>query len=1565
MFSRQPQTKPGHDSGVARLSATAVQSFLTAMVISMLFAGSSVLTAQGPPAPPPAAPVGLTCEGSGPLVADVAMNWTNTEVYDQIAVRRDAILLTIISGSATSYLDVDSPASFHVYSVHGMRVGAAGSVEGGGSTCTIQLFPPPLEPDLQPPGPLHQMPVILPGNLFEFVADLDAAILLGKALFWDMQAGSDGVQSCATCHYHAGADHRKTQQLNGGPNGTLEIAPLNSMVSAQDFPFHNLSNPENADSGVISSSNDVFGSEGILATDLVSIIEGSDQENTTPHPFPDFTVTNSDGSSAQVRTTTGRNAPTVINAIHYVEAFWDGRASFWFNGRDNWGARNPDATVLKVQPDGSVAETSILIDYAALASQAVGPIVSSGEMSAHGRNLFQVGKKMLSLDQPLAGQQVHASDSVLGPYRDNVDGRGLTLAYSDMISAAFVNDWHASDQLFDETGAPLIDGTTGLPRTGLPANIDEYTMKEANFSLFWGLAIMLYESTLRSDDSPFDRFRRAQLDATDPLGDIDAMTPEQRQGMVVMTQANCMFCHTTALFSSATSSKISTVLEQEFSAVEGLLERMPMQDFQLSIYDGGFYNLGVTLTADDIGRGGTDPFGHGLSMAAGFQEIHATSPIDPNYNNFLPFAAGTIVLDPSPQPWEDIATAGTFKTPTLRNTELTGPYFHNGSYSTLAQVIDFYARGGNFTEQNLTTLAPEMFPMPLFIGQLDRKSQMVAFLESLTDERVRWERAPFDHPELMIPIGAETEANGDLILDASGNAIDKFKVIPAVGAEGRMVETDAAGRPLEALTAFLMPTAVNDLQCTSVATTADLTWSTPATITALSSIRIFKDGVEIATTSGLQTAYTDVGVIPGERLYQVFGQDAHLGLGADCTAYIAPPAPTSMASLASGPMLTLSWANGWVYDGLDLYRDGVLLAENLAGPSTLYLDTNVSAGTHTYQLVGKLITSTPGVFIESETATLVAERSPLAPELLGCSTPGGTVAQIDWTNTEVYSDLVITRNGLDIATVTGDSTSYSDQTSPAGVATYSVRAVADGLPSSGVECSVQRAPLAVTNLLCDNSGGNGVLTWTNPEPWDEAHLLLDGSIIAVLSSNETEYTDFLLPSAGAGIHSYSLRTFVEGLNGELTSCSLIVAPSQVVLFNCSDTGQGVLLTWTNMSSYDTLAITREGAPLVTLPGQTSSYMDLTTPSGQVAYTIVATVAGSESGPDTCSLEMAPAGVIGLTCSTIASGVSLDWTNAEFYDELDIRRGGVLMATVPGTLTSFTDTAALGGASQYTVTPRFESVDGPSSEICLGYYQPNPVIALQVQVNDPCTGSSNISWLNTSLYDWIRVELNGVPAMTLPGIMSSLNLTLAVGTVHSIAVISITDDMESTPVLVTAEIPADDALAPSDVTASVEPDNCEASVSWVSNGSYSEVQILVDGVQVATATPQDSTIVVPLPGSGSFTIQVDATSACGLSLSGSQATATCAPRFMRGDHNGDGALDISDPLGVLGYIFSNAPVNCLDASDANDDGGVDVSDAVRLLLHLFGGSGPLPAPHGFCASDPTADALDCSLEQGCP
>src|SRR4051794_15865512 len=70
--------------------------------------------------------------------------------------------------------------------------------------------------DPPPPPSLKTVTVPEPANLSDFIRDKKAAIALGKALFWDMQVGSDGVVACASCHFHAGADNRSVNQLNPG-----------------------------------------------------------------------------------------------------------------------------------------------------------------------------------------------------------------------------------------------------------------------------------------------------------------------------------------------------------------------------------------------------------------------------------------------------------------------------------------------------------------------------------------------------------------------------------------------------------------------------------------------------------------------------------------------------------------------------------------------------------------------------------------------------------------------------------------------------------------------------------------------------------------------------------------------------------------------------------------------------------------------------------------------------------------------------------------------------------------------------------------------------------------------------------------------------------------------------------------------------------------------------------------------------------------------------------------------------------------------------------------------------
>lgn len=87
---------------------------------------------------------------------------------------------------------------------------------------------------------------------------------------------------------------------------------------------------------------------------------------------------------------------------------------------------------------------------------------------------------------------------------------------------------------------------------------------------------------------------------------------------------------------------------------------------------------------------------------------------------------------------------GQFKTPTLRNVELRGEYFHNGRFGTLAEVVAFYNRGGDFDAPNKN---PNVRPLGLNAGQ---QADLVAFLSApLTDPRVESETAPFDRPDMF------------------------------------------------------------------------------------------------------------------------------------------------------------------------------------------------------------------------------------------------------------------------------------------------------------------------------------------------------------------------------------------------------------------------------------------------------------------------------------------------------------------------------------------------------------------------------------------------------------------------------------------------------------------------------------------------------------------------------------------------------------------------------------------------------------------------------------------------
>jgi cytochrome c peroxidase len=75
---------------------------------------------------------------------------------------------------------------------------------------------------------------------------------------------------------------------------------------------------------------------------------------------------------------------------------------------------------------------------------------------------------------------------------------------------------------------------------------------------------------------------------------------------------------------------------------------------------------------------------------------------------------------------------GRFKTPSLRNVAVTGPYMHDGRFRTLEEVVDFYATGVHTKAATLDVHMQPWVDGEVFLTTQDR-ADLVAFLHTLTD----------------------------------------------------------------------------------------------------------------------------------------------------------------------------------------------------------------------------------------------------------------------------------------------------------------------------------------------------------------------------------------------------------------------------------------------------------------------------------------------------------------------------------------------------------------------------------------------------------------------------------------------------------------------------------------------------------------------------------------------------------------------------------------------------------------------------------------------------------------
>jgi cytochrome c peroxidase len=610
-----------------------------------------------------------------------------------------------------------------------------------------------------PPASAELKPII--PDLTGIVKDKNWALVLGKALFHDMQAGSKG-QACYSCHFVAGADTRIKNALSPGFNDvtfgplgdatfgsvrsdTVAVAPgympsgakadSNYTLKAADFPLNRLADELDRNSAVVSTTNDRVSSSGSFDSDYERIFRFFWLTDICEQPSNAIFH----AGKYAARQVEPRNTPTTINAALNHRNFWDGRANNMFNGVGPFGMRDilgDPKNRLIVLNNGKPELGWLQLENASTASQAVGPPLSAKEMSCDGRKFADVGRKLL-LRQPLEVQKVAATDSILGPYRNKV-GLGLGLdrkyTYATLIKNAFDPKWWSAP------GKYTIDTSGSAPKLK-PDLLKGYTQMETNFSMFWGISIMLYEATLISDQSEFDTLVAngdlvivplfgciAPKNNVDPLllhgcnlvNNLNPnlspifgfpIPPVQRPdslGGGFVNAGSCSICHTMTPTNS-TFTEVAQTVDVPFAPTAIVF---PNAAFLTALSQGGvpnprdidgrdfgFANLGIRPVVEDLGLGGADPYGNPLSYLSQIKDgkiidswltkdvIDSITVNPPLGGPFIPGPSGT-----------KLENYGAFKVPTWRNIALTPPYFMAGHYSDLRQMLAVYNRGGNRRE---------------------------------------------------------------------------------------------------------------------------------------------------------------------------------------------------------------------------------------------------------------------------------------------------------------------------------------------------------------------------------------------------------------------------------------------------------------------------------------------------------------------------------------------------------------------------------------------------------------------------------------------------------------------------------------------------------------------------------------------------------------------------------------------------------------------------------------------------------------------------------------------------
>jgi cytochrome c peroxidase len=315
-----------------------------------------------------------------------------------------------------------------------------------------------------------------------------------------------------------------------------------------------------------------------------------------------------------------------------------------------------------------------------------------------GRQLFF--DPLLSADSSVSCATCH------DPHRGFTDGRKTAVGIANrqgarntptILNAMFNSTmfWDGrADSLEQQAILPLVnpDEMGNSSHEQVVRRIAGVTAYAEQFQMVFGKAVTIdsvakaiaaYERTLVSGNAPLDRFL---------AGDRNAMSePAQRGFNLFRTKARCTVCH-------------------------NLNTSFPF------LTDGNYRNTGVAANFagfDALSRLATPTGSH-----AGAPADRGTSPRMTLEKQEGAAELGRFMVS------DNALDVGAFRTPSLRNVELTAPYFHDGSAATLGDVIRFYNQGGNATPNRDWEL------QVINLSEAEQKD-LIEFLKCLTSDDAR------------------------------------------------------------------------------------------------------------------------------------------------------------------------------------------------------------------------------------------------------------------------------------------------------------------------------------------------------------------------------------------------------------------------------------------------------------------------------------------------------------------------------------------------------------------------------------------------------------------------------------------------------------------------------------------------------------------------------------------------------------------------------------------------------------------------------------------------------------